>query len=141
MIYFRIFFEKIKNSVLKFPHIWTKHTICRGNFDKTLKIFDENSIEKLNFYQVLGRVVAKKWALGNNISFLQQFFPVRGGGLKPLSPMRRPLLSWDFCPCKIALFAKENYTNVHVKVLTHSTFRLKIFLLFFNFLYTSFYDF
>ena len=51
-----------------------------GNFEKTLEIFDENSIEKLNFYLFLEKVVAKNRAFGNNIIFLQQFFPVRGGG-------------------------------------------------------------
>ena len=51
-----------------------------GNFEKILEIFDENSIEKLNFYQFLGKVVAKNRAFGDNIVFLQQFFPVRGGG-------------------------------------------------------------
>ena len=51
-----------------------------------MKIFDENSIEKLNFYLFLGKVVAKNRAFGNNINFLQQFFPVRGGGLKQPTP-------------------------------------------------------
>ena len=55
-----------------------------GNFEKILEMFDENSIEKLN-YLFLGKVVAKNRAFGNNIIFLQQFFPV-GGGVEPPNP-------------------------------------------------------
>ena len=47
-----------------------------------MEIFDENSIEKLNFNLFLGKVVAKNRAFRNNIIFLQQFFPVRGGGFE-----------------------------------------------------------
>ena len=54
-----------------------------GNFEKILEIFDENSIEKLNFYIFLGKVVAKNRAFGNTIIFQQQFFPVRGDGFEP----------------------------------------------------------
>ena len=67
-----------------------KHKLL-AKFEKILEIFDENSIEKLNFYLFLGKVVAKDRAFGSNIIFLQQFFPVRGGGLNPLSPLRTPL--------------------------------------------------
>ena len=49
-------------------------------FEKILKNRGENSIEKLNFYLFLGKVVAKNTSFGNNIIFLPQFFPVRGGG-------------------------------------------------------------
>ena len=67
-----------------------------GNFHKTLDIFDENSIEKLNFYLFLGKAVAKNRTFGNNIIFLQQFFPVRGGGIEPPNhPVRTPLGEGD----------------------------------------------
>ena len=59
-----------------------KHKLLE-NFEKIWKIFDENSIEKLNFYLFLGKFVAKNRNFGNNIIFLQQFFPVRGGGSNP----------------------------------------------------------
>ena len=55
-----------------------------GNFENILKIFDENSIDKLNFYLFLGKFVDKNRAFGNNIIFLQQFF--RLGGLNPPPP-------------------------------------------------------
>ena len=47
----------------------------------------------LNFYLFLGKDVAKNRAFGNNIIFLQEFFPVRGGGFEPPnpSPLRTPL--------------------------------------------------
>ena len=62
-----------------------KHKLLR-NFEKILEIFDENSIEKLNFYLFLGKVAAKNRAFGNNIIFLQQFFPVGGGVQTPPNP-------------------------------------------------------
>ena len=68
-----------------FARLGEKHKLLR-NFEKILEIFDDNSIEKLNFYLFLGKVVAKNRALGNNIIFLQQFFPVRGGVQTPLPP-------------------------------------------------------
>ena len=49
-----------------------------GNLEKILKIFDENSMEKLNFYLFLGNFVAKNRNFGNNIFFLQQFFSGSG---------------------------------------------------------------
>ena len=69
-----------------------KNNIGWENFEKFLKIFDKNSIEKLNFNLFLGKFVAKNRVFGNNITFLQQFFPVRGGGLNPLNPLRTPLI-------------------------------------------------
>ena len=65
-----------------------------GNFEKIQEIFDENSIEKLNFYLFFGKSVAKNRAFGNNIIFLQQFFPVRGGGVSnPPKPPPPPAYS------------------------------------------------
>ena len=52
---------------------------------KILEIIDENSIEKLNFYLFLGKVVAKYIAFGKNIIFLKQFVPVQGGLNPPLT--------------------------------------------------------
>ena len=58
-----------------------------GNFEKKLEIFDENSIEKLNFYLFLCKPVAKNRVFGNNIIFLQHFFSGSGAGFEPpLSP-------------------------------------------------------
>ena len=54
-----------------------------GNLEKIFGIFDENSIEKLNFYLFLGKVVPKNRAFGNNIIFIQRIFSGSGGGLNP----------------------------------------------------------
>ena len=62
-------------KIFQFSHVWTKNTTGREFFEKILKIFDENSIEKLNFYLFFGKVVAKNRAFGNIIIFLQKNFP------------------------------------------------------------------
>ena len=41
-----------------FARLDEKHKLL-GNFEKSLEIFDKNSIEKLNFYLFWGKVVAK----------------------------------------------------------------------------------
>ena len=90
MQYFRLFWKKISKPCVKFSLVWTKNTTGLGNFKKTLKIFDENSIEKLNFDPFLSKFVAKNRALGNSIIFFQQFF--RFGGFEPPnSSLRKPL--------------------------------------------------
>ena len=74
--------------------VWTKIAKSKiGYFEIILKIFDENSIEKLNFYFIIicnfifyfifRKFVTKNRAFGNNTSFLQQFFSVSGGGISP----------------------------------------------------------
>ena len=40
----------------------------------------------MEFLTIFGKVVAKNRAFGNNIIFLQQFFPFRGGGTFPMFP-------------------------------------------------------
>ena len=42
-----------------------------GNFEKILKIFDENSIEKLNFIIIFRKFVPKNRAFGNNTIYAQ----------------------------------------------------------------------
>ena len=64
-----------------------------GNFEKILKIVEENSIEKNDFSIISGKVVAKYRALENNTRFLQQFFPISGGNVPVFPPpSRRPWL-------------------------------------------------
>ena len=90
MHYFSLFFKIISKPCVKLLRVWTKNTIGWEYFEKILKIFDDNSIEKLNFYLFLGKVVAKNRGFGNNIIFLQQFFRIRGGGgWTPVSPCVR----------------------------------------------------
>ena len=70
--------QKVSKPCVEFSLVWTKNTIGWGNCEKILKFFDENSIEKLNFYLFLGKFVAKNRAFGNNIIFLPHFLPARG---------------------------------------------------------------
>ena len=79
MHYFSLVFKKFSKLCVTFLRVWTKKTIDWEICEKILKIFVENSIEKLNFI-IFGKVVAKNRAFGKNTSFLQQFFPVGGGG-------------------------------------------------------------
>ena len=63
-----------------------------GNFEKILNFFDENSIEKLNFYFlflfnfIFRKFVTKNRAFENNTIFLQQFFSISGGGERSVFP-------------------------------------------------------
>ena len=77
MDYIRRFFKKLKKPTLPFRVLNEKHK-CLEGFEKILEICDENSIEKLNFYLVLGKVVAKNVAFGNSIIFYYNLFRVRG---------------------------------------------------------------
>ena len=86
MHYFSIFFKLINKPCVKFLRVWTKNTLLR-NVEKILKIFDEISIEKLNFYFL--KFVTKNRAFGNNTIFLQ-FFRFRGGGGISPSPLPTP---------------------------------------------------
>ena len=63
--------KNISKPCVKFSRVWTKNTIVWGKFEKLLKVFDVNSMEKLNFYLFLGIFVAKNRNIGNNIVFLQ----------------------------------------------------------------------
>ena len=94
LVYFRLFCKEITKPRVKFSRVWTKNTNGWENFEKILKGFNKDSIEKLNFYLFLGKIVARNRNFGNHIILLQQFFPVRGGGLNPPpNPLCTPLIS------------------------------------------------
>ena len=86
LLYFRLFCKEITKPRVKFSRVLMKNTICWGNSEKILKLFDENSIEKLKLYLFFGQFVAKNRNFGNNIIFLQQFFFRFGGGSNPHPP-------------------------------------------------------
>ena len=89
MHYFSVFFKKFKNPALIFRAFGQKHKLL-WNFEK---IFDENSIEKLHFLIIFGKLVTKNRAFGNNPIFLQEFFRIRGGGenLPHFPPLNPPM--------------------------------------------------
>ena len=79
-------FQKIVNPALIFRAFGPKIQIV-WNFLKlkSLKIYNENSIRKLNFLTIFGIVAAENRAFGDNINFYK--FSVFGGFL--CSPWRR----------------------------------------------------
>ena len=111
-----------------------KHKLF-GNFEKTLKIFDENSIEKLNFYLVLGKVLSKNRAFGNNIIFLQHFSSSRAGVQTPLTPLRTPL-GWLNLNCRFSAtrslyygYSGQEASDKHFFISSHEWLWQIIFLL------------
>ena len=63
-----------------------------GNFEKILKIFDENSIEKLNFYFILFfENLLLKIEPSEITPVFYNIFSVSGGGGFPPSPLATPL--------------------------------------------------
>ena len=85
MHYLSIFFKRFNKPCVNFSRIFDEKRKALGNFEKIVKIFDENAIEKLNFFIFIRKFVTKNRAFGNNTIFLQQFFRFRGGGNFPLS--------------------------------------------------------
>ena len=82
MLYFRLFCKKFQNHALNLR-------ACGRKTQLFWEISDENSMEKLNIYLVLGKFLAKNRNFGNNIIFLQQFF--RFEGLGTPHPLRTPM--------------------------------------------------
>ena len=70
------------------------------NKEKILKIFDENSIGKLDFlffiflFSFFRKFVAKNRAFVNNTIFLREFFSLWGGGISTFPPPGNAL-AWD----------------------------------------------
>ena len=63
-------------------HLDEKHKWLE-NFEK---IFDENSMEIIEFFTIFGNFVTKNRALRNNIICLQQFSHFREGDFPPVPP-------------------------------------------------------
>ena len=72
------FLQKISKPCVKFSRVRTKNKVGWGNFEKIMKIFDENSIEKLNFY-LFWENFWLKIEPSEITSFYPAIFPVRGG--------------------------------------------------------------
>ena len=50
------YFAKNSKPGVKVSRVWTKNTIVRGNFEKILKRFDENSMEKIEFLSIVRKI-------------------------------------------------------------------------------------
>ena len=83
--YFSIFFKKFNKPCVNFWRVWTKNTNFSGNFEKILKVFDENSFEKLNFIIIFWKIFLLKIELSEITPFfLNNFFGF--GGYPPSLP-------------------------------------------------------
>ena len=101
-LFLHIFQRNLTKHLLIFMRVWTNNANCWEILRRFWKFFDENSIEKLNFYFIFyfilfyfifRKFVTKNRAFGNNTRFLQQFFFGFGGGGFPPSPHATPLQS------------------------------------------------
>ena len=92
-IIFAYFSKKFSKPCVNFSRVWTKNANCW----EILKIFDETSIEKLNFYFIfifmLENLLLKIEPSEITPFFYHNFFRF-GGGDFPSSPCLRPLKSW-----------------------------------------------
>ena len=86
--YFSIFFIKINRPCDIFLSRLDDKLKLFGNFEKYLKFFDENSIEKLNFYLYLEKLLLT--IEPSEITPFFQHFSVSVGGLH-LLPLASPL--------------------------------------------------
>ena len=88
MHYFSIFSQNLTNHTLNFCAFGRKTQIV-GKFEKILKIFDENAIEKLNFYFIIIFILENlllKIEPSEITPFFYSNFSVSGGGISHFSP-------------------------------------------------------
>ena len=83
------FFPQNSKPCGKFSHFRTKNTIVWESLRKFWQFLMKNQLKHCVFIDFLGNFVAKNRTFANNIMFLQEFFPVRGGVTSPHpSPFR-----------------------------------------------------
>ena len=87
MHYFCIFLKEFNKSCVTILCVWTKNP----NFWEILKVFDENSVEKWNFYFYVyfGKFVTKIEPSEITPSYYSNLFGL-GEGEFPPSPLLRP---------------------------------------------------
>ena len=122
MHYFSIFSKTFNKPCVNFLRVWTKKPKLLGNFEKILKFFDENSIEKLNFFIFyfyfifFSKICYQKLNFRNNTIFLQQFFRFRGGGGFP-PPFLPPGYALDFnCAHKRKFSLKIEFVKFFLQI-------------------------
>ena len=72
-------------SSVNFSRVWTKNTNC-WEIEKILKFFDKYSLEKLNFYLFLEKLLLKIEPSEMTSFFYNKFFNFGGGGNVPCVP-------------------------------------------------------
>ena len=102
MRYLNIFFKKFNKPCINFSRVWTKYKLLEI-FEKFLKFFDENSIEKLSFFLFFIIYFLENLLLKIEPSEITPFFynnfSVSGGGFPPFPPWyalanNTPSLRW-----------------------------------------------
>ena len=90
MHYFSPFFKKLLKSLCNFSLVWAKNPNFREICEKSLKIYDQNSIEKLNCKLFLEMLLLKIEPL-EITSFIYIIFPFRGGERSLCFPLAAPM--------------------------------------------------
>ena len=86
MHYFSIFFKQFNKPCVNFSHVWTKNANAR----EILKIFDENSIEKVNYLFIFLENLLLKIEPSEITQFFYNNFVGFGGREFPPPPWLRP---------------------------------------------------
>ena len=81
--YFSLFSKKSSKPLVTFLRVRRKNITGREIFEKFLKISDENSIENLNFYLILGMLLLKIEPFVITSFFYNIFSGSGGGGVEP----------------------------------------------------------
>ena len=76
---FRLFYKHTSKPRIKLSRVLMKNTSGCGNFAKILKGFNENSIERLNFY-LFWEIFLLEIEVSEIASFLSNDFSGSGGG-------------------------------------------------------------
>ena len=88
--------KNISKPCVNFSSVWTQNTIVWGKIEKSLNVFDENSMEKLNFF-LFWEILLLKIESSELTSFFYNDFFLFGGGRfeapNPPPPLRTPLAS------------------------------------------------
>ena len=89
---FQHIFKKVNKQCVNFSRVLTKNTNCWEIFEKFLKIFDQNSIGKLNFYRFVEKLLLNT-APSEITSFFYNIFFRFGGGVPRSPTLATPLHS------------------------------------------------
>ena len=85
---FSIFFKRLNKPCVNFSRVWTKKHKLLWNWEKILKIFDENWTEKLHFLLFLENFLLKIWGSEITQFFYNNSFGFGGGWIPP--PLNPP---------------------------------------------------
>ena len=90
-----IFSNEFNKPCVNFWRVWRKNTNCLEIL-RILEKSDKNSIEKLNFYRLLERLLLKIEPTEITPFFYNNFFQFRGAGTFPVFSLAAPMTSIDY---------------------------------------------